>query len=132
MQQGCADCQAPFLKDELERVIHDIVHHLRNAVAVGAHQAGLGAKIDLYVERFFLNVVHPADEDAADEFVEVKIAQGQLVHALVHAAQLQKVGDETLHAVGLVKDDLQITRIFLLRDGTVQHALHKAVDAGHG
>ena len=86
MQQGCADCQAPFLKDELERVIHDIVHHLRNAVAVGAHQAGLGAKVDLHVERFFLNVVHPADEHATDEFVEVKIAQGQLVHALVHAA----------------------------------------------
>ena len=37
MQQGCADCQAPFLKDELERVIHDLVHPLRNAVAVGAH-----------------------------------------------------------------------------------------------
>ena len=118
--------------NEFQGVVDDIHNHLRNPVLISVHMAGFHLKIHLHIQVFLLDIRHPADEHPAQQLVDVKVRPLQLLHPIVHAAELQQIADKPLEAVGFVKNNLQIRLPILLGNGAVQHAFHKTMDAGNG
>ena len=101
-------------------------------VRVGVHQRLFVHGQSLDLDHAVVDALLGRERHAGEGVPDVEHPGIDLVFAAFQLGQIQHVLDQTGQAARLLADQLQIMVLHVGRDGAVQHAVHKALDGGHG
>ena len=126
------DAQGGLRVGELDGVVQQVVAHLSDGVGVAPHLHRVVGKLGVHVQVPVVDLGLQAHQHPEHDLGDVELLLGGDPLAGLETAQVQHLAHQPGEPPGLGGDDLQVFLLPLGGDGTVQNAVGKAGDGGHG